>query len=144
MTWTFVAFVYVWIGTQKFTPPLICFLHLFRKGSMQGMLPTKKTCISLILIIFIFVSSKNFIFKTFTGFNLVPWMILHFWKIIIHLFNVTVWWNWHYDFEQEIGSFENIHGNLDFGRWSNSFIHNLPIYVRGESIVTYMLIESFA
>jgi hypothetical protein len=40
--------------------------------------------------------------------------------------------------------FENVHGNLDFGRWSNSFIYNLPIYVRGESIVTYMLIESFA
>jgi hypothetical protein len=47
-------------------------------------------------------------------------------------------------FEQEIGSFENVHGNLDFGRWSNSFIYNLPIYVRGELIVTYMLIESFA
>ncbi len=47
-------------------------------------------------------------------------------------------------FEQEISSFENVHGNLDFGRWSNSFIYNLPIYVRGELIVTYMLIESFA
>jgi hypothetical protein len=47
-------------------------------------------------------------------------------------------------FEQEKGSFENVHGNLDFGRWPNRFIYNLPIYVRGESIVTYMLAKSFA
>jgi hypothetical protein len=116
VTWTFVPFVYVWIGTQKFTPPLVYFLLLFRKGSMQGMLPTRKTCISLILIIFIFVSSKNFTFKTFTGFNIVPWMILHFEKLS-SICSMLM-----YDgigimaFEQEIGSFENVHGNLDFGR----------------------------
>jgi hypothetical protein len=97
---------------------LLLFISYFclEKGSMQGMPSNKKTCISLILIIFIFVSSKNFTFKTFTGFNLLPWMILHFENFSLICSMLMYDGIGTMTFKQEKGSFENVHGNLDFGR----------------------------